>query len=103
MAWPELSLLLNWNATWVFVWAAVNMFFTIMLFWGKGNGIYKAMQAYLALTTVLIVRTGFLLVLDVTNNPGPYYMASIIMALLAPAGALSSIYLAYKVWKAKRS
>lgn len=90
---------------WVFVWAGVNLFFTIMLFFGGNEhdgGIYRAMQIYMAFTTLMLLRTGVLIFTNVITYPEYYFLGSWAAALIAPAGAISSIYLAVKVWKAKR-
>lgn len=99
---PTLETMLIWNTVWVSIWALVNLFFTILLFLGRGNGIYRAMRIYMALTTLFLFRNVILTGINIVNNSGPYYSLSLIHTFLAPAGAMSALYLAYQTWKAKR-
>jgi hypothetical protein len=93
--------LLIWNTTWLTLWGLMTLGGVILLFFGTGNGIYRAMRTHGIFVTVFLLLTAVTQAVNVVLYPDARYILGVIRAIVIPLATASVIYVGYELWKAR--
>ncbi len=93
--------LLIWNTVWTTIWGLMTLGGVILLFFGTGNGIYRAMRIHGALVTVFLFLTAVTQAINVVLYPEARYLLAIIRAIILPLATVSVVYIGFELWKVR--
>lgn len=93
--------LLILNSIWLVIWGLTTLGGVILLFFGTGNGIYRAMRTHGIFVTIFLFLTAITQAVNVALNPNARYILAIIRALVLPLAVASVVYVGYELWKAR--
>ncbi|GIK42431.1 MAG: hypothetical protein BroJett011_62640 [Chloroflexota bacterium] len=93
--------LLAWNTAWILLWGLMTLGGVILLFFGTGNGIYRAMRIHGTFVTAFLFLTAVTQAVNVVINPDARYILAVLRAVLTPLAAVSVIYIGFELWKVR--
>lgn len=93
--------LLIWNTIWLILWGLITLGGVILLYFGTGNGIYRAMRTHGVFVIIFLFLTAVTQAVNVVLYPDARYILAIIRAIVTPLATTSVIYVGYELWKAR--
>jgi hypothetical protein len=94
--------LLIWNTIWLVLWGLLTLGGVILLFFGTGNGIYRAMRIHGAIVALFLFLTAITSAVNVVLYPDARYILAVARAVLTPLATVSVVYIGYELWEARK-
>lgn len=98
---PTIEQLLSWNTFWIFIWAIITTYGTITLFFGRGNGLYRAMRIHGIFVAIFLYLTALTSYVNVVQYPDARYTLAAVRAIIVPIIVATVAYIGYELKRVK--
>lgn len=92
---------LLWNTAWIFIWAIMTTIGTVTLFFGRGNGLYRAMRIHGIFVAMFLYLTAMTTYVNVVLYPDARYVLAMIRAIIVPIIVGTIIHIGVELKKAR--